>query len=271
MLSVSSSIANTLRPARNRRIFPVSVKLFAGIQTLLVIAGLVWFGVPALRQELALREIERTGGHVHARPEVPYWLRHSVQDFTGWRMECFDKIEGALLGQSSISDDGLARLTCLMDLDHLNLADTDITDAGLVHLAGFSKLRDLSLPSTQVTGAGLRHLRELSQLNRLHLHGTQVSDIGLNYLASFKTLELLGLSDTSVSDVGLQSLASVPNLRVVFLQGTKVTPAGVAEFKRIAPNVHVQHDRWHRSGPTAPDSTRQPVVAGNEASGRPAD
>lgn len=63
------------------------------------------------------------------------------------------------LNSLSITDDGLKQLQGLKNLFVLNLSQTPITDGGLVHLRGLTNLADLSLQETKVTAAGVAELQ----------------------------------------------------------------------------------------------------------------
>jgi hypothetical protein len=62
-------------PPRGRRWIPLSLRIYV---TMLMLAGLgsaLWIGVPAYRQKVAIREIERLGGTVNLYSQAPGWLR----------------------------------------------------------------------------------------------------------------------------------------------------------------------------------------------------
>ena len=64
------------------------------------------------------------------------------------------------LGNTKISDAGLAHLKGLKNLTYLNLYGTEVSDAGLKHLRGLKKLEKLFVWQTQVTPAGVDRLRK---------------------------------------------------------------------------------------------------------------
>jgi len=64
----------------------------------------------------------------------------------------------------------------------LELGDTQVTDAGIAHLRELRELRALSLSGTQVTDGALAHVSALRSLEVLDLTGTQVTDEGVEGL-----------------------------------------------------------------------------------------
>jgi hypothetical protein len=61
----------------------------------------------------------------------------------------------------------------------LSLGDTQVTDEGVAKLSGLSRLNRLSLLGTDISDTGLEHLQGLPNLQQVMLHGTHVSDAGL--------------------------------------------------------------------------------------------
>ncbi len=131
-----------------------------------------------------------------------------------------------ILGDTRISNAGVAHLQDLTNLQRLDLGTTDITDAGLMHLKGMNQLTRLELYRTTIGDAGLAHLSGLSELRVLGLEGTRVGDAGLAHLQGLTKLEALNLSGTKVSDAGLEHLNGLTNIREFHVQGTQVTEAG---------------------------------------------
>src|SRR6478752_3451134 len=81
--------ATTDKPPRPRRWFPLSLRLFAVILLLLFAGSVLWIGVPAYRQNLALSEIERLGGIARTEPAGWKWLRDCVGE---GRMRMFENV-----------------------------------------------------------------------------------------------------------------------------------------------------------------------------------
>ena len=69
-----------------------------------------------------------------------------------------------------------------LQLEALDLGNTRITDAGLAHLKGMKKLQRLALVGTGITDAGLANLNGLEELATLELAGTQVKGPGVEDL-----------------------------------------------------------------------------------------
>jgi len=70
----------------------------------------------------------------------------------------------------------------LTKLKVLDLGNTQITDTGLAHLSGLTKLQRLELTGTKVTDAGLVRLERLTSLKSLFLDSTSVTQKGAERL-----------------------------------------------------------------------------------------
>ena len=111
----------------------------------------------------------------------------------------------------------------------LQLGQTALSDAGLAHIGKLKNLQKLHLEQTKVTDAGLKQLRGLPYLEYLNLYGTAVTDAGLNELASLKSLRTVYVWQTSVTPQGLATLRKrKPSLAVIGAADQEVT----AEPKR---------------------------------------
>ena len=89
----------------------------------------------------------------------------------------------------------------------LDLGETAVTDRGLAALGEMKNLRRLLLDRTAVTDAGLARLSHLGQLESLNLHATKVTDSGLASLRGLPRLRSLYLWQTQVSPVAVAELA----------------------------------------------------------------
>ncbi|HYH56143.1 MAG TPA: hypothetical protein VD772_05990, partial [Anseongella sp.] len=86
------------------------------------------------------------------------------------------------LGNTQISDEGLAAIGQLPNLTRLHLEHTAVGDAGLAALASCKNLRFLNLFGTGVTDAGLEHLQRIPSLREVHLYQTGVSPAAVRQL-----------------------------------------------------------------------------------------
>ena len=76
------------------------------------------------------------------------------------------------LGNSDVTDSGIASLPALPNLKCLCLNGTRITDDSLTCLRRYPKLMFLRLDDTSITDVGLRSLYHLTHLRSVCLHGT---------------------------------------------------------------------------------------------------
>src|SRR5260221_12795084 len=78
-----SSVPEIDEPPRRRLWIPLSLRRFGAILMLLGVASVLWVGVPAYRQLVAIQEIERCGGDIGGLLDIttergPTWLREFV-------------------------------------------------------------------------------------------------------------------------------------------------------------------------------------------------
>lgn len=91
------------------------------------------------------------------------------------------------LGETAVTDAGLASLATMRELRRLQLDRTAVTDAGLVALAPLTKLESLNLFGTTISDGGLAALKALPRLRRLHVWQTQVTPAAAEALAKEQT------------------------------------------------------------------------------------
>ncbi|HEY9401159.1 MAG TPA: hypothetical protein VIQ24_00600 [Pyrinomonadaceae bacterium] len=117
-------------------------------------------------------------------------LRH-IQGLTG--------LLGLALWETDIGDAACMYLGRMSNLRWLDIGDTQITDEGLAFIRRMPYLEELTLLNTQIGNAGLQHLAGLSKLKRLDLKRTKVSDAGFELLRKLPGLESLRITDTAIS------------------------------------------------------------------------
>jgi hypothetical protein len=61
----------------------------------------------------------------------------------------------------------------------------------------------------------------------------------LAIVGELQKLTFLGLGSTAVTDAGLKHLRTLKNLKKIDLWYTKTTPSGIAELKRVLPELTV--------------------------------
>lgn len=239
--------------------------------TLITDAGLLHLAEMGGLQELALDRTE-IGDEGIARLLHLSGLRSLGLDGTGitdaglQSLASLD-LDTLRIGQTRISDAGLATLDNFR-LRELSLyRNTGITDAGLMHLHDQTALETLNLRGANITAAGLANLNDLGSLKELnaslvmddagmvHLQGLdsierlglysnpEITDAGIAYLQNLTTLQELQLQFTKIGDRGLGFLQNLTNLRMLDLRGTDVSPAAVESFRLSHPNCRVIHQQ----------------------------
>jgi hypothetical protein len=202
----------TPEPRRSSIRQPRPLWIGVAAMVLLVAGGGLRIALPIYRQQTAIREIERLGGHVECARGGPDWLRERLGDEP---MKLFDTVT------------------------QVSLSDTAASDETLNHLRGLGGLRQLDLDGTRITDAGLAGLQRSTSLHHLLLDRTRVTDAGLAYLKALRELETLSLRDTKITDTGMAHLQRVTNLQVLYVAETFVTDGGIAELKQSVPRVRV--------------------------------
>lgn len=107
---------------------------------------------------------------------------------------------------TAITNEGLAALTALSRLDYLDIGETDISDRGLADCGKWSDLKVLHLDGTGITDITVQRLTALPRLEQLDLSLTRVTDGALNDLLSLadrlQTMAVVG----GVSSAGMSAI-----------------------------------------------------------------
>jgi hypothetical protein len=137
-----------------------SIRTVLVIVTLLCVGLSIWVAA-AERPRRAVAAIKELGGRLGCTDKAGSGESFPIAFLRRWLPQAyFDEVVSVELGNTQVTDAGLAHLEGVTELQLLYLGNTQITDAGLVHLEGLTELRSLGLTYTQVTGAGLAKLRK---------------------------------------------------------------------------------------------------------------
>jgi hypothetical protein len=105
-------------------------------------------------------------------------------------------------------DKDLARLAPIAPaIQWLDLGNTAVTDAGLATLGTMRRLQRLHLDQLPITDDGLARLSHLTQLEYLNLRGTRVTDKGMPALRTLPRLRALYVWQTAVTPAAVQALS----------------------------------------------------------------
>ena len=123
-----------------------------------------------------------------------------------------------LMTRLNTTDTALAPLEAAKDqITQLELGETKITDAGLANVGKLTRLTRLDLHKTEVGDAGLAHLTGLENLWYLNLYGTKVTDAGLKSLAGLKKLQNIYLWQSQVTEAGVNELQKeLPTAKIIW-------------------------------------------------------
>jgi mono/diheme cytochrome c family protein/uncharacterized membrane protein len=104
-------------------------------------------------------------------------------------------------------DSALAQLAPIAPaIEWLDLGDTAVTDAGLAGLQPMRRLHRLHLDGLGITDDGLARLSHLTQIEYLNLRGTRVTDKGMPTLRTLPRLRSLYVWQTAVTPAAVKAL-----------------------------------------------------------------
>jgi uncharacterized membrane protein len=110
-------------------------------------------------------------------------------NFTAKDLQLLESIKEQLIwlkvGNTKISDSGLASISKLTNLTKLYLENTVVTDIGITHLKTLSQLQYLNITRTKVSANGILQLKDLKNLQEIFLYKSLVTS---NDFANLKTM-----------------------------------------------------------------------------------
>ncbi len=130
---------------------------------------------------------------------------------------------GLALWEVGIGNAAFLYLSRMSNLHWLDIGDTQITDEGLAFVRGMPYLEELTLLNTQIGNDGLQYLEGLSKLKRLDLMGTKVNDAGFELLRKLTGLESLRIMDTDISyPVYAKLKRALPNCQIKYHEYARI-------------------------------------------------
>lgn len=142
-------------------------------------------------------------------------------------------IRTLILTRSGISDAAIAMVAKLPILETLVLNQTEVTDAGMAALAGNKTLTELRLRRTPVGNAAIETIGQLAALRVLGMSYTRLDDAGVAKLEGLSEVEELRLAGTAITDAALASVGKMTKLQRLDLEHTKITDAGLAALSGL--------------------------------------
>lgn len=166
------------------------------------------------------------------------WLKLTDVDLAG--IPSPPRLKNLSLGNTNVTDAGLAHLAGCTSLEWLDVSRTKTTDKGLARLSQATMLKQLFLEGTLVTEESFGLIATLTQLEELDLTRLQLSDAALAKLEPLKKLKILHLAHTPVSDEAIPHLAKLKNLDEIDTSGTRITADGLQQLRTALPNLQTQ-------------------------------
>lgn len=189
-------------------------------------------------EESAARWILEHGGQVQVLVDeiVPF----DVNQLADLPSDPYTVHRISLAGNDSIADSDLTVLHPLRHLHSIRLDLKNLTNSGFAFLAENPELQEVFVNGTGLTDKGLENFAGLKQLRVLHMNDTKVTGMGVMLsLSSCTKLENVEMHRTGVDDVSLLSVIKLKGLRNLGLSGTKITPEGIAEVKKVKPDLNI--------------------------------
>lgn len=123
------------------------------------------------------------------------------------------RIRGVTLQGEHVTDATLDQMKGFT-FESLMLNQTSVTDEGLAKLKHLPNLKRLFLRTMHIAGPGLAYLQDLASLRYLELHSAPITDDLLAHLESMKNLEGVSLEMIEkITDAGLTHLNGLTKLR----------------------------------------------------------
>jgi hypothetical protein len=145
-----------------------------------------------------------------------------------------------LAGNDSLTDADLTILHPLRHLKSVRLDLKNLTNSGFRFLAENAGLEEVSVNGTQLTDKGLESFGGLKQLRVLQMNDTKVTGVGVFLsLMNCTVLENVELHRTAADDQTLMSVIQLRGLKSLGLSGTKVTDQGIADARKLKPDLTI--------------------------------
>ncbi len=177
--------------------------------------------------------------HLSQLPRLHALWLHGITNAHLERLGTPPELHYLWLDRSQVDDEGMPYIAKLSQLGGLGLGDTRVTDDGVAKLKSLQRLDQLLLPRTQVTAKACQAISGLKKLRGLNLAGTRCAGPELGLLSELDQLETLDLSESNVGDENLIAIQSLKQLGSLDLQGTAVSPTALAELQKALPNCQV--------------------------------
>ena len=175
----------------------------------------------AMTEEQAVAELTKIGAKInHENGKYLVDIRNT-SEFTDAEMDLLEKLPNIVdlyLENVPVSDDGLPKLVSQPHIGRLVLNDCDIS------------------------GKGLRTLSQLPLhlgLYDLSLRKARITDEDAKLLAEFPRLSCINVGETLMTDNIIPILSKLP-LNILYRKNSKLTEEGIAELKKVRPNLDVR-------------------------------
>ncbi len=142
------------------------------------------------------------------------------------------------LGQSQLTEHGIATIAAHRSLEVLVLGETRLNDAGAAHLSHLPALRILNAPLAEISDRGLASLATIQSLELLRIGSPQLTDQGFAALAGHPNLRQLIVVDTPLTDDVVEHVRHITGLESLYLFNTRLSESALRELQSLVPHVH---------------------------------
>ena len=146
-----------------------------------------------------------------------------------------------LLGETGISDDGIAQLAGLPSLDALVLHDTQISQRSVEMMRRVASLELIDVSRTKIMPEDVLLLRTLKNLQILHCEGIPFDDDDLSRFVEFPALEKLNISGRRFSFEGIKKSLADLKLKSLWIVDATMSDEDIDEIRRLFPMVKIEN------------------------------
>lgn len=146
-----------------------------------------------------------------------------------------------LHGCTELDDQAAEIISRCVSLKTLYLGQTHITDAGVARLARLPDVEKLSLNyNERLTCSGVASFRGHPRLRSLWLESTALTDEALAVVASLPALDELSIRDChQLTDRSIDTLAQCRKLKKLIVYLSSLSKGGIASLKQRLPNTEI--------------------------------
>ena len=168
---------------------------------------------PEKTPALSLKQVPAANPADVAKLEAMHWLIKPIYKGSPF-------LELSAVNAPALTDSDLVMLGRVsLQVVWLMLGETNISDAGMAAIVKMPNLIKLNLQKTSITDASVNYLNQLKALEYLNISGTAVSDVGLHQFKASKSLKKLFCWNTRITENGIKAFKEKnPSVQIEFFK-----------------------------------------------------